>query len=119
MLKRLGGSRLLIEENEMSSLYKTGENVKLNGSIQTIFELWAVLILLGCFGLSVEIAVQIQLSFKTEMLFGAAKLLLKALLKSFMKAIASFNGLLLFLCDALIQVSYCFRKIYNKQKLNQ
>jgi len=55
-LKRRKGTCLVIMEEDGTRNFKSNvQTVKLNGSIQTIFQIWSVLVLLSVFVISIEI----------------------------------------------------------------
>jgi len=78
MLKRINGSRLIIDENTLSSIYSRVETVKLSGSIQTIFELWIVLIFVAVIGLTIEVSVNKFASFNIEVVMDSLKVFVNA-----------------------------------------
>jgi len=80
-LKRVNGSRLVIKENNKGSLNMRVRSVKLNGSVQTIFELWVLLVILAVCGLIGEICVQNLSVFVFNFYFRFPQIVLQELRK--------------------------------------
>jgi len=102
-LKRVNGSRLVIEENQMSSPHNRVETVKLYGSIQTIFEPWGIGVIFAGLGLIMEYILELPLSFKVADVFDTVNLLFEFKKKCVKKLKARLQCLILFIGNALIQ----------------
>jgi len=113
-LKRLHGSRLVMKENQTSLLYSRVQAVKLNGSIQTIFEMWVVLLVFAGFGLALEIALQVPLYFKIDTFFDTGKLIFKLQTKFLEKAMSRLKCLLLFMYRSLFTLAKSLLSLANK-----
>jgi len=112
-LKRLHGSRLVMNENETVLLNNRVQPVKLSGSIQTAFELWGLLIILGSGGFVVEIC--IRNGWLSKSLLVHIKYWLLSVFKiSYKKLHATLKHLSLVLDHGFKEVIKLFRKLMKK-----
>jgi len=92
ILKRLNGSRLVMEENKKGLLSMRVQPVKLTGSHQTIFELWGLLLLSAFCWLMGEIGFQNTLKLRFNWYFRFTQPVLQELRKCTRKLIALYSS---------------------------
>jgi len=110
-LTRLNGSRLVMEENNKGFLNMRVQSVKLNGSVQTIFELWGLLLILAVCWLTGEICFQNAAKFAFNLHFWCAQLVFKELRKFGRKMIAISRFIHVQFLSALFRINHCLERL--------